>query len=150
MQLHSFLVPLAAWLLSSPASAQQILQVNGGGGTPYQTINQALAAAQNGDIIRIAAGNYGGFLATKAVRIEGGPNVVIEESIGIPAAFVSGLPAGTQFVLQSVQLKQIPSFGIEAQVALTNVAGGVLLDNVGRTLRVCRRESMPRVARVAC
>ena len=109
------------------AMAQQVLVVQFNGGTPYQTIQQAVVAANHGDIIRVMPGIYGGFSCNKAVRFEGGGGVVtINESPGIPAVTVSGLPANGQFSMHSINLWRSSA---NPRIEISG-PGRVLLDNI--------------------
>jgi hypothetical protein len=107
--------------------AQQIFVVQANGGTPYQTIDQAIQAANHGDIIQVGPGLYGSFSCNKAIRLEGGPGVtILETSTSGPAVIVGGLPAGGLFSMHSFSLWRS---GTNARIQLSG-PGTVLLDNI--------------------
>ena len=56
----------------------------------FTTIQEAVDAASNGDIIRVASGNYAGVLLTKSVTIKGEGNVVIDDGPAHGSGLIQG------------------------------------------------------------
>jgi hypothetical protein len=127
--MKSLLIPA---LLAAPALAQQVLVVDIAGGTPYQQIQPAIAAANPGDIIEVRPGVYDPFSSTKALRVQGAAGVVIAETATARAVQVSGIPFGSRFVLSRVQLRsdQTPCI-CEPLMSFAQCGGLIVLEEVG-------------------
>jgi hypothetical protein len=88
-------MPAMRWLLpillvAAAAQAQTVWSVPG----TFAQIHQALAAAQPGDVVEVASGNYQPFAVTAGVTIRGVGNVAPGIALGGPVTF--DVPAGQQ------------------------------------------------------
>ena len=120
---------LLALLGGISAQATYVVDASQGAGHTHTSITAALAAAKDGDLIRVRAGTYPSFGSVrKAVRIVGDANVTIDlGSIGNPIA-VSGIAAGQQFVLRNVLLKGL--YTPQGFLRVASCAGLVSLQRV--------------------
>ena len=114
--------------LAAPAMAQTnwIVDINNGPGADFTQIQSAIDAATAGDIIEVRPGNYSAISLAKAISIQGGPGVLIDQSgipIATPAITVSGIAAG--------QVASIYGISTTTPLSLTGF-GGVIASSPGR------------------
>ena len=66
--------PITALIAAVAVPAQSVLDVPAG----FPTVAAAIAAAQPGDVVRIAAGNYAPFVCNKAITIAAQPGAIVQ------------------------------------------------------------------------
>lgn len=121
---------LAVWLGGSGVSWGQVTIVsNPGGGNPYTTIQAAVNAASNGDIINVAVGTYNEqVLVNKSVTITG---------VGSPtvnfAGTVTGKPTLFDISVDGVKVQGIHFVVDLAKLKSAIIASGAGIDNVSIT-----------------
>lgn len=87
---------LAGLALGAPS---QVLDVDAAQG-PYTEVQDAIDAALEGDIIRVAAGTYGGFwVVSKSLTVVGEPGTVVEGKVR-----VHSLGAGQDVVVRGIEV----------------------------------------------
>jgi hypothetical protein len=99
-------------LLAAIAPAQGrtwIVDASNGPGTHFTDLPPAVAAAADGDVLVVRAGQYAGFRTSKALRVLGASGATVVAAPGQPALEVNGLPAGRTFALNGVTLVPSPS-----------------------------------------
>lgn len=153
---HTRARPIAACLLtgvlaSGPANAQgRTWTVDQNGGGDFTDLTPALAAAADGDTIRVLPGTYHGGSTGKALTILGVPGARLITPTGLsvfdPEAIeVVGLPAGRTFVLAGIQAAPLDlalSLG-GTFVRVLNCQGTVHLDRVGGDMLQTFRRGLP-------
>ncbi len=141
----------AALLCVAPLAAQStlhVVDVNGGPGSSFRQIHEAVAAAAPGDRIVVRAGNYSSFrISGKPLTIVGEPGAGLGGFIGI-AFQISGIPAGTTCAVSGLAVNTgIPYTTVG--VAVSGCEGRVLLDSIDTVLgSVVQVDRSPRVAMV--
>ena len=100
-------------MLAAGALAQArvwVVDAANGAGTDFTDIAPAVAAANDGDLIRIRAGVYTPFGVSKALRFVGGPNVTVRTTnASQPAISIGGLGAGKSISMRGLlALRQGP------------------------------------------
>ena len=135
MRLHDLLsvlvAPIAIAGLANVTAANDLFVAPGG---TYPQVDAAIAAANPGDRIFVAPGQYEGFHVTKPLEIRGsGVGLTQIGDFDSPARTrVTGIPAGTVATLSDMSFDpawfQTVEFG--AQILVADNAGTVVLQNV--------------------
>jgi hypothetical protein len=122
-------VPLALFAIA-PLAAGAILTVGPAG--QFAEIQDALAAAQPGDVVLVQPGTYHEIVIAQPVRVLGdGSGDVIIASSGLNGVVVSGIAAGEEVVLSGIEVRANPAFAsVPASVVLSNNAGTVVLHDL--------------------
>ncbi len=121
---------LVAFATPCAALAQRtfIVDVNGGAGSHFRSIQPAFDAAAHGDTVLIRRGDYGEFSirTNKGLRVVGEPGAHI---VGQSGGFfdIVDLPAGRRFVLAGLRISHFLGFARNA--------GDIVLDDIVLTFR---------------
>jgi hypothetical protein len=114
------------------AVAQSVWTV-GSSGANFTNLPQAVAAAQDGDLIMVQPGSYNvgtGIVTSKALRILGGPGRQLIGPSANPTLRIAGLAAGNSFVLDGFELVRSNAATLVPGVDLNGNAGFVHLANL--------------------
>lgn len=110
----------------------RILGVDQSTPTAFQTIQDAVDAATDGDTIMIKKGRYAGAIVDKAVNIKGNSQVIID--IGIE---IYSFPYGTrgfQVIADGVTISHLTiegvGIGVEGRGSVDNPVGNIVVSNV--------------------
>lgn len=95
----SLFAVLLCCLAAVSQAQRRVLVVDDDGSGPYRTIQAAVDAARDGDVIRVQGGVYGGFTSTKGVSILCEPGAQIFSRSSKPI-LVTRVPSGRDFVLR--------------------------------------------------
>jgi hypothetical protein len=122
-------VPLAL-LLTAPLAAGAILTVGPTG--QFAEIQDALDAAQPGDVLLVQPGIYHEIVIDQPVRVLGdGSGDVIIATFEKNGIIVTGIPGGEEAVLSGIEVRANPILApVQASVVLANNAGTVVLHDL--------------------
>lgn len=115
----------ALLLTAAPLAAQSVLQVP----AVYPQISAAIAAAQPGDVVEVAAGTYAPFTCTKAITITSQPGAIVTvASMALPVLQTVGFapPNGSLAKVHGIRFLN-PFFVLRMQVEVTG--GRVAFEN---------------------
>jgi hypothetical protein len=148
---------LAALVSVAPAISAGTLFVGPvGGGAQFSEIQDAIDAAQVGDVIVVAPGNYGAIAVDKPLRILGdGTGPVLVDGAQPIGAEVSGIAAGQEVYLSGLRIEGTPSvFADSFAVRVASCSGTVVLHDIviepGVEQVGVRVENCTRVMMLAC
>lgn len=97
-----------------------------GPGTDFLDLPPAVAAAVDGDVVRIRSGTYSAISTGKALALVGTAGVVVQGAFAVPPVDVVGLPARGVFAMRDVTL----AYTVYAAAVFRQCAGAVVLQNV--------------------
>ncbi len=128
----AFLLVLAPFAPLAQVRAQTTWVVDefNGPGTDFTDLPAAVAAATNGDTIRVRSGDYSTTLIDKAIRVLGETGATVSQSFGGPAMQISGIGAGQTLTIRDITFNGTsPLFGA-AGVEATSCAGQLVFDSI--------------------
>ena len=140
--MHSFhgfarsLAPLAVFAIAAVddcLAAAQLTVGPAGSGATFEEIQAAIDAAQAGDVILVAPGNYGPIDVPKGVSILGATSGgVVIDALFTVGAVVHDVPAGERVVLSGLDVRATPLFGFGANfsIGVHDCAATVVLHDV--------------------
>lgn len=121
-------VLLAACFSSIGYAGVVVVDASNGPGTDFTQLAPAIAAAANGDTLRIRTGNYSGSFTIdgKSLDLVGEPNATVP---AIGPLVVKNLAVGQRVLLQSLEFTAANSFMLPTKtLTATNCAGHLTLD----------------------
>ena len=128
------LAPSLALLLLPSLALADVLVVDGSGAGDHATIQAAVDAAGEGDLILVRPGEYAGFeLDGKGLVVQAdGPGVEITVELGGPTIRVAALGPGQTVRLRGVSIQQAVPFVTTSDVIveLANNVGSVVFEDV--------------------
>ena len=131
---------LAALCIVAPLSAQRTLVVAPG---QYRSIQDAVGAANIGDIVVVRPGTWSTFTVSKGISILGDPGAVVTRHTQIGHSSITGVPVGQTLVVRGLEFRD----GFGQLLRVEGCDGHVHLQDLRGTLAVTdsRQVSLQRI-----